>query len=258
MSKLMSTILIIGGTSGIGEAFAKRFHSMGKNVIITGRRKNRLAELEKALPGSKTYAMDITDLASIPTDIESLFSRYPEIDNVWINAGILTAFDIRDVSSTTDASIINEITSNVTGPMLLARYVIPKLLSRKTESTLMMTSSRLGFIPLGAKWPVYCPTKAAIHSFMVGLRQSLKGTNVNVIEIVPPLVATEFVSEHGDRSSKAPKPMPLDEFTDAIFNVLDNNEGKNLKEVGAGGGVAAIDAWRGSLGKMMESQGIGD
>ena len=79
----MHIILIIGGTSGIGEALARRFHRMGKTVIVTGRRKEKLDELKAGVHGLKTYAFDMTDLRSIPTHVEELFTTYPDIDTVW-------------------------------------------------------------------------------------------------------------------------------------------------------------------------------
>lgn len=72
--------MIIGGTSGIGEAFARRWHSAGKQVIVTGRRKDRLDELEKA--GLKGYVMDNTQLEALPGHVETLFSKFPDIDTV--------------------------------------------------------------------------------------------------------------------------------------------------------------------------------
>lgn len=73
-------LMITGGTSGIGEAFAKRWHSADKRVIVTGRRKERLDELEKA--GLQGYVMDNTQLEALPGHVETLFSQSPDIDTV--------------------------------------------------------------------------------------------------------------------------------------------------------------------------------
>ena len=147
MSASMNTILIIGGTSGIGEACARRFHSMGKQVIITGRRTNRLAELKDSLPKLETYEFDIADLSSIPKHVEKLFDLYPKIDTVWINAGTQYASDIKDFSSTSDENIDVEVDTNLTAPMMLGHNVIPRLLQQKFQTTFMMTGS--GTIPKG-------------------------------------------------------------------------------------------------------------
>ena len=252
----MNIILIIGGTSGIGENFVKRFHQMGKKVIVTGRREQKLAELQKAL-GVETNAFDIGDLASIPDHVEKLFSRFPDIDTVWVNSGIQYSSDIKDVSSTTDERVSEEVTVNVTAPMILARHIIPRLMKQKGETNFLITSSGLGFVPVGSLFPVYCPTKAAVHYYLVGIRQALKNTNVNVIEIVPPYVGgTELGAEHRDNVANL-TPMGLEEFTDEVFEKFDENKAGHLKEVAAGSAVGRVDAWRSSIGEILASSGLG-
>lgn len=150
----MNTILIIGGTSGIGEAFAKRFHSMGKQVIVTGRRQQRLDELKSSMKGLETYTMDNTDLQAIPKHIETLMKKFPSIDTVWVNGGIQYAFTVSDPSSYSDEKVVNEVNTNVTGPVLIARHVIPHLLKSGKEANFMITTSGLAFIPLPT-YPVY-------------------------------------------------------------------------------------------------------
>ena len=256
MSSSMNTILIIGGTSGIGAAFAKRFHSMGKKVIITGRRKERLNELQKSMSGLETYSMNMTDLDSLSGNVGELFKKHPSIDTVWVNGGVQVASSIKDASSTTDKEVSQEITTNVTAPMILARHVIPKLIAKNSETNFMITSSGLGFMPIGSVFPIYCSTKAAVHQYCVGIRQALKDTNVNVLELVPPYVATELDATHKEAVGTL-KPMPLDEFTDKIFSVLNNNQARNLKELAAGTAVDRVNTWRGSIGKTLAESGLG-
>ena len=253
----MKTILVIGGTSGIGENFVKRFHQMGKQLIVTGRRANKLAELEKSLLGLKTYAMNMADLPAIPKDVETLFNMFPDIDTVWINGGIQYSSSIKDASSTSDERISEEITTNVTAPAILGRHIIPRLLSKKGETNFMITGSGLGFLGVGSLFPVYCPTKAAVHYYVVGLRQALKDTNVNVLELVPPYVGgTELGAEHADKLA-GHTPMPMEEFTDEVFKILDGNQAKDLKEIAAGSAVPRVNAWRSSIGEMLASSGLG-
>lgn len=253
----MNTILVVGGTSGIGEAFTKRFHSMGKQVIVTGRRKDRLTEMQKTLPSLEVYPFDMTDLPSVPNHVEKLFTSYPNIDTVWINGGLQYLSSIKDINSTTDDKVIEEVTTNVTAPMILARHVIPRLLAQKMETQFMITSSGLGFVPVGSMFPIYCPTKAAIHDYLVGIRQALKDTNVNVIEIVPPFVGgTELGSEHKDKVANL-TPLPIDDFVKEIFEVLDNNKASELKEVAAGTAVNRVRAWRSGIGEILVKSGLG-
>lgn len=252
----MHTVLVVGGTSGIGLAFVRRFHSMGKKVIITGRRKERLASLASEIPGLETYAFDFGNLETAPAEVDAIFTRHPDIDTVFLNAGLQHASNIKDLSSSTDAKVIEEVGVNVTAPMLFARRAVPKLLQSGKPTTLMFNSSGLGFVPVGALFPVYCATKAAVHTYAVGLRQALKGTNVSVVEIVPPFVGdTELGLEYRELV-KGLTPLPLKEFEDAVFEVLDTKEAADLKEVSAGSGVSRVEAWRNGTGKILE-QGLG-
>lgn len=258
----MSTILIIGGTSGIGEAFARRLHSMNKKVIIAGRRQNRLSELKAALPGLETRQFDISDLASVFNHVSEIFESFSDIDTVWVNAGVQYSANIKDAASTTDAKIAEEVNVNVTAPMVLAHHVIPRLLEKQgKETTFMITSSGLGFVPVGSLFPVYCSTKAAIHSYCVGIRQALKGTNVNVVEIVPPYVGeTGLGSEHSQQVQdqlKRLSPMSMDDYVRETFEVLEGHEAKDLKEVGAGSAIPRIDAWRSGIGEILVKSGLG-
>ena len=121
----------------------------------------------------------------------------------------------------------------------------------------MITSSGPGFVPVGSLFPVYCPTKAAVHHYLVGIQQALKDTNVNVLELVPPYVGgTELGLEHRDKVAGLTS-MGLDEFTDEVFKELDGSEAKYLKEIAAGSAVGRVDAWRSSIGEVLASSGLG-
>jgi uncharacterized oxidoreductase len=262
MSASMNIILIIGGTTGIGLACAKRFHSMGKKVIITGRpNAERLASIEKSVPGVSTYGMDVTDLDSLPGHVEQLFKQFPNIDTVWINAGIQQLSSIANLNSTTDAKYISEITINITAPFILTRHIIPRLLALKDqgkEGNLMITGSGLGFVPNGKTFPVYCATKAAVHTYLVGIRQALKDTNVNIIEPVPPYVeGTELGPEHKEMLRNV-KGMALDEYVDETFQILDSTPAKELKEVAAGSGRERAEAWASGVRPLMNKMWLSD
>ena len=94
MSASMDTILIIGATGGIGEAFARRWHKQGKKIILTGRREERLKQVQNDLPGSESFVMDNLDLASLPQKVEEIISRFSALDTVWVNSGILRAYKV--------------------------------------------------------------------------------------------------------------------------------------------------------------------
>lgn len=165
-----------------------------------------------------------------------------------------------------------EVNSNLTAPLLLARLFLPhlqSLASAGTPANLLVTSSSLAYVPLSF-YPVYCPTKAAVHSFCIVLRQQLAYApeaikkNLHVVEIVPPYTDTDLDREHRAVTvemqggpDKAFKPMPLDEFVQQAFEDLEVGEGSGTKkEVAVGLGQTCVDTWRGGFGKMLESMGI--
>jgi uncharacterized oxidoreductase len=151
--------------------------------------------------------------------------------------------------------IIREVNINTIGPILIARHVLPRLLSLKKEANFMITSSGIAFIPAGP-YPVYSASKGGVHHFMVALRQQLTGTNVNIIEIAPPYVETSLDAAHKAVAGEA-QAMPLQEYTNKTFEILDNNAAKDLKEVAVGFAAMAAEVWRGSIGATMERLGFG-
>ncbi|KAH0835202.1 hypothetical protein AYO21_09422 [Fonsecaea monophora] len=247
MTSSMSTILIFGGTGGIGESFARAFHRMGKKVIITGRREARLVQLAKELPGLETYTMDNSDLAALPGHVKTILSKYPDIDTVWVNSGIQYQGNFLSLDNFTDEKIIKETNTNLTAPIILARHFIPHLLSLGREATFIITSSGLGYVPMGL-FPVYCPTKAAVHSFLVGLRESLHGTNVNVIEVAPPYVRTDLDAEN--RLDKLVPPMELDDYTNKTLEIL-QKPAKEIKEAGVGFAELVSGKWREAFNPVL-------
>lgn len=242
-----STILIFGGTSGIGESFARRFHAQGKTVIITGRRRDRLTLLDSELPGLHTYQLDNSDIASLPKHLQALIEKYPSVDTVWVNSGISYGADFKRFDSHADDKIVDEINVNFTAPVIIARHFVPHLMNLGREAHFLVTGSGLGFMPLGVM-PVYGPTKAAVHSFLVGLRESLAESNVSVIEFAVPHVRTDF-------AKNVPGGMPLEDFTNEVFHILESKQSSDIKEVGVAFGKVGAEAWRKAFGPILEARG---
>ncbi|TVY82053.1 putative oxidoreductase DltE [Lachnellula suecica] len=270
MASRIDTILIIGATSGIGEGFARHFHGLGKKVIITGRRADRLSALKSELPDIETIEWDITDFAKLPSHVSAVLAAHPALDTVFINAGIQRSFSLLDPSTSSPESVVAEINSNLTAPVLLTQLFVPHLVSLGKPANLLVTSSTLAFFPMGF-YPVYCPTKAAIHSFLLTLRQQLSFApeevqkNFSVAEIVPPYTDTGLDTGHRDMvnqmqggEEKAFKPMALSDYLQQVFVSLDelDAQGKLKKEVGVGFGQMGVDTWRGSFGKALEGMGV--
>jgi short-subunit dehydrogenase involved in D-alanine esterification of teichoic acids len=250
----MSKILIFGATGGIGESFARAFHQMGKKVIITGRREARLAALADELSGVETYAMDNSDLAALPGHVETILGRWPDIDTVWVNSGIQYQGHFRSLDGFSDDKIVTEINTNLTAPIILARHFVPHLVSLGRQANFIITSSGIGFVPVGM-FPVYSPTKAGVHSFLVALRQTLKDTDVNVIEIAPPYVRTEL--DAAKRLWDIFTPMELDDYTRQTLEVLDK-PAREIKEAAVGGAAISAQAWRKAFDPILEMRKLSD
>jgi uncharacterized oxidoreductase len=190
------TILITGGTSGIGLELAKQLLPRNNTVIVTGRNQEKLAAAQRALPGLHIFKSDVSDPAAIAELYQSIVSRFPAIDTLINNAGIMRNLNVKQERSLTD--VTREIEINLSGPVRMIQQFLPQLMTRP-EALIVNVSSGLAFVPLPLS-PVYCATKAALHSFTQSLRVQLTGSSVSVIELAPPGVETplfrgEFAEE---------------------------------------------------------------
>ena len=210
-----NTILITGGTSGIGLGLALRLHQAGNKVIITGRRKNLLDQIAADHPGIDTIVLDVTDPASIAHTRETVTSTYPDVNVLVNNAGIMLTENLGDPDSLPDALRIAEdtVTTNLLGPIRLVNALLSHL-TGKDDAAIINVSSGLAFVPLPAT-PTYNATKAAIHSFSESLRVQLADTSVRVIELVPPAVRTTLLGQQDDEWA-----MPLEDFLTETMTLL--------------------------------------
>jgi uncharacterized oxidoreductase len=216
-----NTILITGGGSGIGRGLAEALHQRKNQVIIAGRRKDRLTEVAKANPGMAWMELNIEDPASISGVATKLTAEYPKLNVLINNAGIM---NIDDVSSAIDEKLlVSTVTTNLMGPIRMTGALIEHL-KRQTEATVINTTSVLGFVPL-AVTAVYSSTKAAMHSYTMSLRYKLKGTRVRVLELAPPWVQTDLLG-----SNNEPRAMPLAEFIEETMRVLGTDADEVLVE----------------------------
>jgi len=209
-----NTVFIPGATSGIGLALALRLRERGNTVIIGGRRAALLDEL-KERHGLDTVQLDTSDAASITAAAEGVLQRHPELNVLIAMAGIMRAEDWHRPEGFL-ASAEETITTNLLGPIRLIAAFIEHLQTRP-DATIMTVSSGLAHTPL-AFTPSYNTTKAGIHMLSESLRLQLADTSVRVLELVPPLVATELMPGQ----SADPNALPLDAFIDEVTELIES------------------------------------
>jgi short-subunit dehydrogenase involved in D-alanine esterification of teichoic acids len=231
-----STVLIIGGTSGIGASLAYAIHAQGKMVIITGRRSDRLSSMAASLPGLSTSCFDISDIASLPSNISALTTEFLTINTVIIAAGIQSLCLMNDPElSLTPEEINQEVNTNLVAPMVLSQLLVPFFLAKRGEKcSIIIVSSGFAFVPM-TFLPIYSATKAGVHAFAVALRSQLAMTNIDVVELIPPYVATELDLGFKEKmvelmGGKMHPPMSLNEFTDLAMKGLQEVENGSVRQ----------------------------
>ncbi|MDH4156215.1 MAG: SDR family NAD(P)-dependent oxidoreductase [candidate division Zixibacteria bacterium] len=187
-----NTVLITGGGSGIGLALTEALVRRGNRVIICGRRRDRLKAVQARVPGVSFRVCDISRTRSRHALVDWLLSEFNRLNILINNAGIQRQIDFlkgpRDLREADE-----EVTTNLVAPIHLSAQLVPHL-RKKKEAAIVNISSGLAFTPL-AVVPVYCATKAAVHSWSLSLRHQLRNTSVRVFEVAPPMVATELAGE---------------------------------------------------------------
>ena len=199
------TILITGGTSGIGLELAKQLLLRGNTVIVTGRDQEKLDAAKRTLPGVHPIKSDVSDPGAIAALHAGVLAQFPALDTLVNNAGIMRNLKLNQASAVND--VTREIEINLNGPVRMIQQFLPHLKTRK-DALIVNVSSGLAFIPFPAS-PVYCATKAAIHSYTQSLRVQLDGTGVTVVELAPPGVETPLLRGEFAEEMKGQKGMDV-------------------------------------------------
>lgn len=234
-----NTILITGGASGIGLALATRFLDRGNTVIICGRREDKLREAKERFPDLQTRVCDVADELDRADLADWAADKFPALNVLVNNAGIQRSVDLKapEAWKMTRA----EIATNLDAPIHLSRMFYPQL-SAQSESAIINVTSGLSFVPL-ANVPVYCATKAALHSFTLSLRWQLRDTSVEVIEVIPPAVDTDLQAPGLHTFG-----VNVDEFADAIFAGLEEMK----TEIAYGTAAMSSEATREQLDTIFD------
>lgn len=207
------TVLITGGTAGIGLALAKRFHARGNTVIVCGRDREKLTTAKSLLPGLITLRADVASADERAKLFATVTRDFPGLSVLVNNAGIQNQpppmLELQDWNAHAQ-----EIAINLEAPVHLSMLALP-FLAHKSGAAIINITSGLAFVPI-ARMPVYCATKAALHSFTQSLRYQAKSAGVTVIELAPPAVNTDLggkgLHDFGE---------PLDAYADDALAALE-------------------------------------
>ena len=215
------TILITGGTSGIGLELATQLYKQQNTVLITGRDPHKLQEVQRQLRGVHTYQSDVSDPAAIVSLYQRVTNDFPDLNVLINNAGEMRMLSLNGQHSLQD--IGREIDINLLGPVRMVEQFLPFLITKR-QAAIINTSSGLAFVPLPSA-PIYCATKAAIHSYTQSLRVQLHGTPVKVFELAPPPTSTPLMDNFGSDSlnSQSSGVMNVDKMVRAALSGLEKD-----------------------------------
>lgn len=183
-----NTILITGGSSGIGLETARQLAPKNK-VIICGRSRERLDNAQKEISGIHTLVCDLSkeeDCRNLHLDVST---RFPECNILIHNAALVQKTDfLTDAEAIKKADL--EMKTNFTGPVMLTKWFLP-LLAAQAHAKLIFISTGLIYAPKAA-YLAYCPSKSALHAFTQTLQWKLRGSRPEIIEVLMPVVDTPF------------------------------------------------------------------
>lgn len=204
------TVLLTGGSAGIGREIARQLKAKGAKVLLTGRDPARLSVMQGE--GFETLSADLSNAAGVDALVAALGER--QIDILINNAGLGVAHDVRNAMPDPDAAD-GCLYANLSAPVRLITALLPRLRTRP-EAAIVNVTSGLAIAPNTAS-SVYCASKAGLRSYTMALRAQLAGTNIHVIEALPPVVDTQMTADR--KTSK----MPPEECARQIIAALEAN-----------------------------------
>ena len=200
------TILITGGTSGIGFELARQLLARHNTVIVTGRDQERIAVALQRLSGLHGIVCDVTDPAAIAALHAEVTKRFPNLDVLVNNAGIMRNLDLTRERPLID--VTREVDVNLRGPLQMVQQFLP-LLRMREQSAIINVTSGLAFVPLAIS-PVYSAAKAALHAYTRVLRVQLARSGVQVFELAPPAVETPLLRAEFEAEMKGNQGMHVE------------------------------------------------
>ncbi|GKZ72498.1 hypothetical protein AnigIFM60653_010730 [Aspergillus niger] len=238
-------ILLIGATSGIGRALGASLIQHGRFVIAVGRRQENLDRFvqEHGTEKAAGIQFDINKLNEIPQFVKSVTSSHPDLDCVFVNSGMQRRSVFTEPESISIDEIQAEMTVNYISYVSLTKEFLPFFMAKENSLTsFIFTSSNLALVPI-LRCSNYCASKAALHQWVLCLREQLRDTNIRVVEIFPPIVQTELHDEKNQPDMAHMRGrafgIPVDQFTtEAMKKLLAGDD-----QIPVGLSTIAFDSW---------------
>ena len=208
-----SSVLITGGSDGIGRGLAERFLAAGSMVLVTGRSRAKLEHAAQELPALRTFVNDVSSPAEREVLAKHVHEALPTLNILINNAGIQRRVPLAaDTAGWHERQ--QELDTLLAGPVHLNHLLAPLLVAQPMPSLIVNVTSGGAFVPQVFA-PLYSACKAAIHSYTVTLRHALAATSCRVVELIPPRVQTSL--GNGAASGLG---APLGDFCDSVFAEL--------------------------------------
>jgi uncharacterized oxidoreductase len=210
MELVGKSVLLTGGTNGIGKALASQLRDAGANAVLTGRNAERVSAMRSG--GFEVIEAGLSNAA----EVDALISAWGDrpLDVLINNAGQLVDHDFRKSSPDHDAAD-DAIYANLNAPIRLTAAFMEQLRSRPVAAIVNVTSG-LAIAP-AARQPVYCATKSGLRFYTLALREQLKDTNIKVIEALPPVVDTQM------NDGNPMKKMPVEQCARQILEAIEKD-----------------------------------
>jgi uncharacterized oxidoreductase len=205
------TVLLTGGSAGIGREIARQLKAKGAKVVLTGRDPARLEAMGGE--GFETMAADLSSAAGVDALVAALGDR--QIDILINNAGLGVAHDVRNALPDPDAAD-GVLYANLSAPIRLITALLPRLRARPRAAIVNVTSG-LAIAPNTAS-SVYCASKAGLRSYTMALRAQLAGEPILVVEALPPVVDTQMTAD------RATSKMPPEECARQIIAAIEGDQ----------------------------------
>ena len=200
---------------------AKQFLASNNKVIITGRNLEKLEKAKQKLGDVTIIQSDVGNPDSIKKLHEQVSKDFPDLNVLINNAGVMFSINLQD-HNLSSSELTKEIDINVKGTIWMNDAFLPLLKKNKNAATVMV-SSGLAFVPLPIS-PVYCATKAAVHSYTLSLRAQLKNAEVSVFELAPPATETELLAGFDEEDMKGISSMKVEDMVADFMKGFSKNK----------------------------------